>query len=98
LMAVSEADFELSHTTPGKLANRISYFKNRLVTPELLQGEVFSSNDHNAAQVYPYYQRVLLRNIAVDFDDILMHVATLLRSYPELRQSLDARFRYIMVD
>ncbi len=98
LMAVSESDFELSHTTPGKLASRISYFKNRLVTPEILQGEAFSSNDHNVAQVYPHYQQVLLRNSAVDFDDILMHVATLLRSHPELRQMLDARFRYVMVD
>lgn len=98
LMAVGEADFDLSHTTPGKLASRISYFKNRLVTPEILQSEAFSSNDHNVAQVYPHYQQVLLRNSAVDFDDILMHVATLLRSHPELRQALDARFRYIMVD
>ena len=98
VMAVGEADFDLSHTTLGKLASRISYFKNRLVTPEILQSEAFSSNDHNVAQVYPHYQKVLLRNGAVDFDDILMHVATLLRSHPELRQSLDARFRYIMVD
>lgn len=98
LMAVHEADFELTHTTPGKLANRISYFKNRLVTPEILQSEAFSSNDHQVAQVYPFYQQVLLRNSAVDFDDILMHVAILLRSHPELRQSLDERFRYIMVD
>ena len=98
LMAVAEADFELTHTTIGKLANRISYFKNRLVTPDILQSEAFSSNDHQVAQVYPSYQQVLLRNSAVDFDDILMHVATLLRSHPELRQTLDERFRYIMVD
>ncbi len=98
LMAVGHADFELSHTTPGKLASRISYFKNRLVTHDMLQSEAFSSIDHAVAQVYPHYQQVLLRNSAVDFDDILMHVATLLRSHPELRQSLDSRFRYIMVD
>ena len=98
LMAVGHADFELSHTTPGKLASRISYFKNRLVTPDMLHSEAFSSIDHAVAQVYPHYQQVLLRNSAVDFDDILMHVATLLRSHAELRQSLDSRFRYIMVD
>lgn len=98
LMAVGEADFELTHTTLGKLANRISYFKNRLVTPDILLSEAFTSNDHQVAQVYPAYQQVLLRNSAVDFDDILMHVATLLRSHAELRQTLDARFRYIMVD
>ncbi len=98
LTAVNEAKFELTHTTIGKLANRISYFKNRLVTPEILEAEALSSDEYQVGQVYPYYQRILLQNSAVDFDDILMHVATLLRSHPELRRQLDERFRYIMVD
>ena len=96
--AVHEAKFELTHVPLAKLANRISYFKNRLVTPEILESEALSSDEYQVAQVYPTYQKVLLQNSAVDFDDILMHVATLLRSYPELRQELDERFRYIMVD
>jgi len=98
LTAVNEAKFELTHTTIGKLANRISYYKNRLVTPEILEAEALSSQEYQVSQVYPYYQRLLLQNNAVDFDDILMHVASLLRSHPELREQLDARFRYIMVD
>ncbi len=96
--AVEEAKFELTHIPLAKLANRISYFKNRLVTPEVLEAEALSSDEYQVAQVYPTYQQVLLRNSAVDFDDILMHVATLLRSYPDLRQQLDERFRYVMVD
>lgn len=98
LTAVGEAKFELSHTTIGKLAQRISYFKNRLVTPEILEAEALSSDEYQVGQVYPYYQRILLQNSAVDFDDILMHVATLLRSHSELRRQLDERFQYIMVD
>lgn len=96
--ALTEAKFELTHIPISRLANRISYFKNRLVTPDILQAEALSSEEHQVSQVYPHYQQVLLQNSAVDFDDILMHVATLLRSYPELRQQLDERFRYIMVD
>ncbi|MEZ6133738.1 MAG: UvrD-helicase domain-containing protein [Pirellulaceae bacterium] len=96
--AVAEAAFELTHVSIGTLANRISYFKNRLVTPEVLEAETLSSDEYQVGQVYPHYQKQLLKNGAVDFDDILMHTAILLRSYPELRQQLDERFKYVMVD
>lgn len=96
--AVQAAKFELTHISLNSLANRISYFKNRLVTPEILEAEALSSEEHAVAQVYPYYQNELLRNGAVDFDDILMHTATLLRSNPELRSEWDRRLRYVMVD
>ncbi len=96
--AVTEAKFDMSHTSLGKLASRISYFKNRLVTPEILQAEALSSDEHSVSQVYPFYQQRLIQCGAVDFDDILMHVATLLRSSPDLRQQLDGRYRYLMVD
>ena len=96
--AVTEAKFDMSHTSLGKLASRISYFKNRLVTPEILQAEALSSDEHSVSQVYPFYQQRLIQCGAVDFDDILMHVATLLRSSPDLRQQFDARYRYLMVD
>ena len=96
--AVSEAKFDMSHTSLAKLASRISYFKNRLVTPEILQAEALSSDEHSVSQVYPFYQQRLIRCGAVDFDDILMYVATLLRSSSDLREQLDARYRYVMVD
>lgn len=96
--AIKEVQFELTHTSLGALANRISYFKNRLVTPDILQSESLSSEEHQVSQVYPAYQAYLLRNGAVDFDDILLHTALLLRSHAELRQELDERFRYVMVD
>ncbi len=96
--AVQEAEFELTHVSIRQLAERISYFKNRLITPDILQSEALSSDEYQVGQVYPFYQRQLLRNAAVDFDDLLMHTAILLRSYPELRQQLDAQLRYVMVD
>ena len=35
---------------------------------------------------------------AADFDDLLLHVATILRDNPEVRASLDERYRFILVD
>ena len=96
--AVNESKFELTHVSVGVLANRISYFKNRLITPEILETETLSSDEYEVGQVYPHYQRELLRNGAVDFDDLLMHTAMLLRSFPEIRQDLDEQLRYVSVD
>ncbi|MBT4694621.1 MAG: UvrD-helicase domain-containing protein, partial [Planctomycetaceae bacterium] len=46
----------------------------------------------------PAYKKYLLQSNSVDFDDLLLHVAVMLRDNPELRAQLDDRYRYIMVD
>jgi DNA helicase II / ATP-dependent DNA helicase PcrA len=60
--------------------------------------EAFSSLEYQVAQVYPHYQRALLSHAAVDFDDLLMHTALLLRENNHLRDQLDARYRFVLVD
>jgi DNA helicase-2/ATP-dependent DNA helicase PcrA len=40
----------------------------------------------------------LLRANAVDFDDLLLHVVRLFDECPEIREQLDRRFRYVLVD
>jgi DNA helicase-2/ATP-dependent DNA helicase PcrA len=49
-------------------------------------------------EAYPAYQGQLARSNAADFDDLLMHVTTLLRENPEVRRSLDDRYRFVLVD
>ncbi len=96
--AIETAEVSTTHATPDRIAANISRAKNRLVTPEIMQGQPMSPGDAIAARVYPVYQQQLLTANAVDFDDLLMHVARLLRENPELRGELDARYRYILVD
>lgn len=96
--AVQQAQFSLTHVSLSTLAERISYYKNRLVTPEQLHAEALSSDEFQVSQIYPFYQQQLLKCGAADFDDLLMHTASLLRANPTLRSELDDRFRYVMVD
>ena len=95
---IEELDLDLTHFTPERIASGISWAKNNLITAE--QYEPRSGNALGAivAKVYPAYQSHLLGSHAVDFDDLLLHVATLLRENPEVRTSLDQRYRYILVD
>jgi len=96
--AIEVAQVSTSHTSPEQIAASISRAKNRLVTPETMLGQSLRHNEQIAAKVYPVYQRQLLTANAVDFDDLLLHVAVMLRENAELRSELDARFRYILVD
>lgn len=96
--AIEAAEVSLTHTSAEQIANFISRAKNRLVTPEMLAGQSLRHNEVVAGKVYPVYQRQLLTANAADFDDLLLHVACMLRENPELRADLDRRYKYILVD
>ena len=97
--ALAEADVSTTHASPDQIATAISHAKNRLVTPEMMtSATTLQPIEKLASRVYPAYQKQLLRSNAVDFDDLLLHIATLLRENPSMRSKLDARFRYILVD
>lgn len=99
---LSDLDYDTVHYSPPKVLYRIGEAKNNLITPEQFQQtydeKVADHFEAVVAKVYPAYQKWLLESNAVDFDDLLYHVAQLLIDTPELRQMLDERFRYILVD
>jgi DNA helicase-2/ATP-dependent DNA helicase PcrA len=50
------------------------------------------------ARVYEKYQRLLKANNAVDFDDLLMKLADLLRHNAEVRTACQQRYQYVLID
>jgi DNA helicase-2/ATP-dependent DNA helicase PcrA len=84
--------------SPERLAEAISDAKNKLITPDRYEPRPSSMLGRVVAEVYPAYQERLLASSAVDFDDLLLHVAQLLYDHPEVRAELDDRFRYVLVD
>lgn len=97
-LAIEDAKVSLTHLNVSQIIHRISDLKNKLVTPEMMQGSMHSALDTVVSKVYPAYQKRLLQNAAVDFDDLLVHTAVILRTCPEIRQHLDKRHRFILVD
>jgi len=87
-----------SGITPQKVASSISWAKNNFVLPEEYEARRGSLLSSAVKDFYPLYQAELRRANAVDFDDLLLHVAVLLKNNPEVRKILDNRFRYILVD
>lgn len=95
---MEEAGVDPAHYTPERIAHALSWAKNNLILPAEYTPRSGHPLGHIVQKVYPLYAERMLRANAVDFDDLLLHVATMLRGSPEIRSTLDARYRYILVD
>ena len=99
---VSDLGYDSVHFPPAKIISQISNAKNDLLRAEDFQRKYQESIGNHmqaiVARVYPEYQKTLLEANSVDFDDLLLHVVTLLYENPELREQLDCRYRFILVD
>ena len=96
--AAKRLGLNLTHTPVDRLAGIISRAKNDLRTPETFEARWGRPADEVAVRLWPVYQQMMLECNAVDFDDLLVHVARLILDNPELRSQLDARHRWILVD
>jgi len=96
--AIANAEVDIQHYSADKLSNEISNLKNNSVTSEKFVPQPSNVMQRIVSKVYPEYQKLLQLANAVDFDDLLLHCVDLLRNSPELRDSLDRKYAYMMVD
>ena len=96
--AMEKLDLEDASVTPERVDSAISRAKNDLVTPQALAKRAGDHVQAVTAKVYARYQERLKAASAVDFDDLLVHIVTILKAHPDVRADLDARFRYVLVD
>ena len=97
-----ESDFDPTTYKPSAVLSKISRLKNDMLTPEQfsmhLDERVGQPLDMIVSQVFPKYVKRLLDTNCADFDDLLTHVVHMLQDNPELSQTLDRRYKYILVD
>ena len=96
--AMERLDLEDASVTPERIDAAISRAKNDLTTPEAMAKRAGDHVQAITAKVYARYQERLKAASAVDFDDLLVHLVTILKKHPDVRADLDARFRYVLVD
>lgn len=96
--AIENAEVDIKHYSADKLGNEISNLKNDGVSVEHFVPRPGIALDKIVAKVYPEYQKLLQMANGVDFDDLLLHCVDLLRDNPELREGLDQKYGYMMVD
>jgi DNA helicase-2/ATP-dependent DNA helicase PcrA len=83
---------------PDAVQAKISRAKDRLRRPaDLLASDDFFE-ERMIGRAYEAYEQLLAQRNAVDFDDLLMRVAIVLRDHPEIAERLSIRFRYVLID
>jgi DNA helicase-2/ATP-dependent DNA helicase PcrA len=81
------------------LASFIDGWKNRGLTPDKVpSGEAAAFAGGRGAKLYALYQDRLKALNAADFGDLLLENLRLFREHPDVLQSYQDRFRYILVD
>lgn len=80
------------------VASEISRYKNSLITPEEAHEQAELKNYQQIAKVYEAYERYLVENNLVDFDDLIALTYKLLDENPELAEETSRRYQYIMID
>lgn len=96
--AMKRLDISIKDMNPSAIHSYISSAKNELITPEQYSMYAQGYFQQNVASIYPIYQKVLRENNAVDFDDLLMLTVNLFSENPNLLETFQKKFRYILVD
>lgn len=81
-----------------QVRSQISKYKNNLISWHKATQTADSVFEKQTAQIYEVYEKTLLNNNAMDFDDLLGNMIKLLRSSQEILKSYQERFKYILVD
>ncbi len=101
---VKDMNLDDKHYKPSFIYNRISAAKNGLINPatyrqdNYIQQEDAKSNRPLLADIYEMYAKKCFRNGAMDFDDLLFNMHTLLTQHPDALAKYQGRFKYILID
>lgn len=83
---------------PNAARNQISFFKNKMITPEAQSRKARTKLDKMIVDVYAAYQQKLKENDALDFDDLLLKPLELFDKKPDILEKYQNQWKYILVD
>ncbi len=96
--ALEALQINVNNFPPGKVLSTISSAKNELIDAAAYASNANDFYSKSVAKIYSKYQQILARNKALDFDDLLMKTADLMRNHPNALAELRQRFTYLLID
>ncbi|MFN8374518.1 MAG: UvrD-helicase domain-containing protein, partial [Anaerolineae bacterium] len=93
---LAELNVDVKKFPPRQVLNAISGAKNELITPREFSAPMYFGEI--VARAYPRYQEMLIENNAMDFDDLLMNMALLMKQNKDVRDKYQRIFEYMLVD
>src|SRR5690349_433613 len=95
---LDDLGYDSKRYTPRAMQSQISNAKNAMRTPADYAEFARTPFEEIVADVYRVYDRELLANNAMDFDDLLIKSVDLLEHHQAIRDRYSATFRWVMVD
>lgn len=97
--AIAACDLDPKQFEPGKIMGIISREKGNFITQEEYETnhtkEYFQTV---VAKVWKRYEAILTKEKSLDFDDLLLKTARLLKKNPEVREYYQKKWKYIHID
>ncbi len=96
--AVKDCSLDTTNFSPARMLAAISALKNNLEDVESFETAADDFFTKTLAKIYRHYQQILTEHNALDFDDLLMKTAILLRNYQDICCELADRYKYLLID
>ena len=96
--AIKSADLSDRNFTPASIGSAISSAKNALMDAKAFAEQATDFYERCIARAYTAYENILRSNDALDFDDLLLRTAQLLRTQPATLGELQERYQYLLID
>lgn len=97
--AIGELGLDRDIYKPRSLVNDISNIKSEGLSPkEYIDLNKTNFFKENLGKIYEIYEKKLVSNNALDFDDLLIKTVDILRDYEDVRDFYRSKFEYIFVD
>ncbi|MBQ8730343.1 MAG: UvrD-helicase domain-containing protein [Lachnospiraceae bacterium] len=97
--AIKNLDYDPKYYKEGVVLSMISSAKNELKTPADVKLDAMGDfKAGREANIYEEYQKLLKKNNALDFDDLIFKTVELLRVNVDVLEYYQNRFKYIIVD
>jgi DNA helicase-2/ATP-dependent DNA helicase PcrA len=96
--AIQELGLGEQMVSPRAALARISFAKNRGIAPEKLYQQGPDPLTEKLATLYDRYERKLCQANALDFDDLLLKTVEVFYKAPDVCESYNQHFHYVLVD
>jgi DNA helicase II / ATP-dependent DNA helicase PcrA len=98
--SLKDLGFDPKQYEPGKILSVISKQKGEMVSVEDYRDKWGGGTGFGAmiAKIWSGYERTLVKEKALDFDDLLLKTYKLLREYPDVLAKYQDTWRYIHID
>lgn len=96
--AMERANISTKDFKPYSVLSTISQAKNQMISDLEYLNLARGYFQETVSKIYPFYQRILKENNALDFDDLIGRVLEVFDKNPDILKKYQEKYKYILVD